>query len=541
MFVGILGGLGMFLLGMAVLTDGLKALAGTALRSLLVRATGGPGRGILAGTLATLVVQSSSATTITTIGLVSAGLLTFPQALGVVLGANIGTTGTGWLVALVGVRFSVEPFALPLVFAGALLRLLTHGRTAGLGAAIAGFGLLFFGLGLLSQSMSGVASRLSPADLPTAEMGAYLGPLILAGAGLLMTTLMQSSSAAIAATIAAVHAGAIDPSQAAALVIGQNIGTAVSSAIAAIGATTPAKRTALAHVLFNVGTGLVGLAAFPLLAWLIHHAERHMEPSILLAAFASLFKIAGVLLVYPFVHAFGRFISRLVRDRGPDLTRHLDQSVQSIPAVAVEAARRSLGDAYRVACARTADALAASPDARIDRDLARVADATDEIERFLSTLPNRPVGKPEQARLLSTLHALDHVSRLVGAARHPAMGAPAPGDDTADRAAETLRAALHLGEAFGAAVASGSPLPPDFTRARELSQQLAQLRRDHRVRTLEAAAHGELAPEEALARTERVRIYDRIAYHAWRASEHLRRSGEPSPHLEPSPQPQPAT
>lgn len=533
MFVGILGGLGMFLLGMAVLTDGLKALAGTALRSLLVRATGGPGRGILAGTLATLVVQSSSATTITTIGLVSAGLLTFPQALGVVLGANIGTTGTGWLVALVGVRFSVEPFALPLVFTGALLRLLTHGRTAGLGAALAGFGLLFFGLGLLSHSMSGVASRLSPADLPTAEMGAYLGPLILAGAGLLMTTLMQSSSAAIAATIAAVHAGAVDPAQAAALVIGQNIGTAVSSAIAAIGATTPAKRTALAHVLFNVGTGLVGLAAFPILAWLIHLAERFTEPAILLAAFASLFKIAGVLFVYPFVHPFGRVISRLVRDRGPDLTRHLDQSVQSIPAVAVEAARRSLGEAYRVACARAADALAASPDGHIDHDLARVADAADEIERFLSTLPHRPVGKPEQSRLLSTLHALDHISRLVGAARHPAMGAPTPGDHAATQAAETLRAVLQLGQTLGAAVASGSPLPPDPTRPRELSQQLARLRRDHRARTLQAAAQGELTPEEALARTERVRIYDRLAYHAWRASEHLRQSDELTPHPPP--------
>lgn len=526
--IGVMGGLGMFLLGMAVLTDGLKALAGRTLRGLLVRATGGPGRGIVAGTAATLVVQSSSATTMTTIGLVSAGLLTFPQALGVVLGANIGTTGTGWLVALVGVRFSVDPFALPLVFVGALLRLLTRGRTAGLGSALAGFGLLLVGLGLLAQSMAGVAAHLSPGDLPGLASGSLSGILLLAGAGMVMTTLMQSSSAAVAATIAAVHAGAIAPEQAAALVIGQNIGTAVSSAVAAVGATTPAKRTALAHVVFNVATGAMVLAAFPLLAGPLARAGRAMDPAILLAAFHTLFNVLGVIIVLPFIRGFAGVVSRLVRQRGPDLTRHLDASVQTVPAVAVEAARRAVADVFLVACTESSAAAGGIADSRRDETLIASAAAAEEIRRFLSTLPQRPASRAEQARLHATLHALDHVSRLVAAARAPAMGPPAGDDPSAHDAASCLRELLAAGSALGAAIASGKPAPADAPRMKDDSTRLADVRRAHRARTMESASHGDLTPEEALTRTESVRILDRVGYHAWRASEHLRASCDES-------------
>ena len=131
--ISILGGVGLFLLGMTVMTEGLKALAGSSLRTVLARAAATPMRGALLGAIATLIVQSSSATTMTTIGLVSAGLLTFPQGLGLVFGANVGTTGTGWLVALIGVRVSLTAAALPMIFVGALVKLLGRGRSPGLG------------------------------------------------------------------------------------------------------------------------------------------------------------------------------------------------------------------------------------------------------------------------------------------------------------------------------------------------------------------------------------------------------------------------
>src|SRR6201999_3221955 len=136
--IAILGGVGLFLLGMTVMTDGLKALAGSALRTVLGKAAATPLSGALWGAVITLLVQSSSAVTMTTIGLVNAGLLTFPQGLGLVFGANVGTTGTGWLVALIGLRVSLSSYALPLIFAGALTKLLASRWIAAAGAALAG-------------------------------------------------------------------------------------------------------------------------------------------------------------------------------------------------------------------------------------------------------------------------------------------------------------------------------------------------------------------------------------------------------------------
>src|SRR6185369_5067850 len=214
--ISILGGVGLFLLGMTVMTEGLKALAGSSLRTVLARAAATPMRGALWGAIATLIVQSSSATTMTTIGLVSAGLLTFPQGLGLVFGANVGTTGTGWLVALIGVRVSLTAAALPMIFVGALVKLLGGGRIAAAGGALAGFALVLYGLTTLQQGMGGLAESLHPSDLP-AVLGmpgigwasGLIGLLSLILAGLAMTAVMQSSTAAIAVTISAFFAGAV--------------------------------------------------------------------------------------------------------------------------------------------------------------------------------------------------------------------------------------------------------------------------------------------------------------------------------------------
>src|SRR5262249_35532846 len=214
--ISALGGVGLFLLGMTVMTEGLKALAGSALRTVLGKAAATPLLGSFWGAIVTLLVQSSSATTMTTIGLVSAGLLTFQQGLSLVFGANVGTTGTGWLVGLIGVRVSLTAAALPMIFVGALTRLLARGRIAGMGAALAGFGLVLFGLTTLQQGMGGLAEQLHPADLPAVLAGpdarwwsGMAGVLLLVVVGLVMTALMQSSTAAVAVTLSAYFAGAI--------------------------------------------------------------------------------------------------------------------------------------------------------------------------------------------------------------------------------------------------------------------------------------------------------------------------------------------
>ncbi len=230
--ITVLGGVGLFLLGMAIMIEGLKGLAGSSLRAVLGKAAATPLSDAFWGAMVTLLVQSSSATTMTTIGLVSAGLLTFPQGLGLVFGANVVTTGTRWLVALIGVRVSLSSYALPMIFVGALVKLLGPGRLAAADASLAGFALVLYGLTTLQQGMGGLAERLHPSDLP-AVLGAsgvpflpgLIGLLSLVIVALIMTTVMQSSTAAIAVTLSAFYAGALGLEQGCALIIGQNIRT----------------------------------------------------------------------------------------------------------------------------------------------------------------------------------------------------------------------------------------------------------------------------------------------------------------------------
>ncbi len=164
--IAIIGGVGLFLLGMTVMTAGLKGLAGSALRTVLGKAAATPLSGAIWGALITLFVQSSSAVTMTTIGLVSTGLLTFRQGLGLVFGANVGTTGTGWLVALIGVRVSLSTYALPMIFVGALAKLLAGGRVAAAGGALAGFALVLYGLTTLQQGMGALRRASIPPICP---------------------------------------------------------------------------------------------------------------------------------------------------------------------------------------------------------------------------------------------------------------------------------------------------------------------------------------------------------------------------------------
>lgn len=549
MTISILGGLGLFLLGMAVMTDGLRALAGTALRTMLSSAAATPARGTLWGMVATLIIQSSSATTMTTIGLVSAGLLTFPQALGVVFGANLGTTGTGWLVSLLGVKVSLTPAAMPLIFAGALLRLLGRGRWAGAGGAIAGFALLLLGLTVLQEGMAGLAERIKPEDLPAVSgngfFGGAAGVLVLVLAGIVMTTVMQSSTAAVAATISALHAGAISADQAAALVIGQNIGTAVSSALAALGATTPAKRTALAHVLFNVITAAVVLAAFPLLAPLIARAAERMDATILLAGFHTGYNVLGVAMLLPLVGPFSRLVERLLPQRGPDLTRFLDRSALDVPEVAVEAARRTTACALREVCGAVAATLEGGGGegggngaraAEVTAATGRAAEALAQTRAFLSELRGTPASEHERSRLASVLHALDHAARLVENAMDDGWRRTFPqSDDAASErravalCAEALRLAERLAEHVGAprgsderaADATPAEAATDLDALAARAAELADLRRQQRATTLAAAGMGEVSAEEAIARVEAVRLLDRLAYHAWRSAAHL--------------------
>src|SRR5262245_52710388 len=433
-----LGGVGLFLLGMTVMTDGLKAMAGSALRTALSKAAATPLSGAFWGAFVTLLVQSSSATTMTTIGLVGAGLLTFAQGLGLVFGANIGTTGTGWLIALIGVRVSLTAAALPMIFVGALIKLLARGRVSAAGGALAGFALVLFGLTTLQQGMGGVAERMHPADLP-AVYGAgvswwssVVGVLALTAAGLAMTAVMQSSTAAIAVTLSAHFAGAVALDQACALIIGQNIGTATSSALAAIGASSTAKRLALAYILFKVIAAAIALVLFPVTVPPLVRASATINGVTLLAAYHTAFNVVGVAVLLPIIDRFTRFVERILPERGSPLTRGLDRAALETPLAAEEAVRRTVARSLGTMCGPIGDALTAGKGAV---SVTEAGDALRQAGEFISEVSGPPTSEQEQERLTRTLHALDHAARLAEVVGEKGGLASAPGGSEDVRAA----------------------------------------------------------------------------------------------------------
>jgi phosphate:Na+ symporter len=511
----LLGGFGLFLLGMVLLTDGLKEAAGEALRGLLVRFTGGRMRALLSGFAITALLQSSTATVLMTIGFVSAGLIALPAAIAVVFGASVGTTSTGWIVAWLGLKLSVGSLAMPLVAAGAVLRLLARGRTAAIGLSLAGFGLIFMGIDLLRVGMEGVATRIDPASFPG---GTVASRFLLMAIGIAMTVVMQSSSAAVAATLTALHSGAIGLEQAAALVIGQNIGTSVTAAIASVGASVSARRTAAAHILFNTTAGLIAFVLVPHLLRLeagLWPGDGTPDPALLIAAFHTTFNVLGLVVLLPFFDPFTRLVARIAPDRGPDFTRHLDPTVARVPAVAAEAARRSVMDIAAALIGELDRMLGdtARPVA-LGTLLERADSGLDEVRRFLGR-----TASPDAEQIghhLSVLHAMEHLERLIERLRDwPEPNAIGLDFRTAAAAALPVlaRAESWLNEP--------ADDPADVVeQCRALSKQVAMQRRAQRENDLRAAATGRLDADLTLGRLDAMRWLDTTIYHVWRALHH---------------------
>lgn len=522
----LVGGIGLFLMGMVLMTDGLKAFAGDSLRRALMRFTGTPWKAFGSGALVTTLVQSSSATTVTVIGFVSAGLITFPQAVGVVMGASLGTTSTGWIVAGLGLKVSVGFYALPLVGIGAFLRILGRGRWRSLGLALAGFGLIFIGIETLQDAMAGLSGVFNLAAIPSAGFFGHLLAMIL---GIVLTVVMQSSSAAVATTLTALHAEAINFDQAASLVIGAAVGTTVTGALAAIGGTVPAKRTALAHVLFNLATGLIAVVLLPALLWVIGWAQAHagLDPGAMsLAAFHTTFITVGVLLFLPFAPRFAGAIERILPHKGSALTRHLDSSLYEAPGVALEATRRALATAAAELFRRLRATLGDPRRAPDEKGIDELGRALDQIQQFFARIPSAGEGEPVSQARIAQMHAIEHLVRLHHRLNPPASLRHVFGDERLRPALGLSREILSLGEAG----LGGEPTGDWLATLGEKAGELAELRRKDRPAILEQTAGGASSPIEALELLDAIRWLDVTGYHTRRICIHL--GGEEEQELE---------
>lgn len=508
-----LGGVGLFLVGMTVLTDGLRALAGGGLRRTLARMTRSPASGALAGVVSTTMLQSSSATTVTTVGFVGSGLLTFPQAIGIVLGANIGSTVTGWLVALIGFRLDVGLLVLPLLLLGALLKLFGRGSLRNVGWALAGFSVLFLGVDALKDGLAAFEGVVTPGDFPD---DTFWGRAQLVGIGFAITLVTQSSGAGVATALAAMAAGTISLAQGAALVIGMDVGTTATAVLAALGGSTAMRRTAAAHVVYNVMTAAMAFALLTPFAALGPRIVAALgDEQLALVAFHTTFNIIGVLAILPFVRPFSRLVERLVPEPSAAHAVRLDPKLLSEPAAALDVAGANARDLYRQLAGSVA-ALLAPRGAEPARSVADVEAGIAALGDYLSRLAPDD-GDPEvHRRNLALRHALDHLARAAHRASQRER-------IDALRGSPRLRRLSGLLRAMAAEVRDGADDSRMASRFNRLRRMLRHQRTSFRERTIEAAAAGAIDAETTLLRLEAVRWLHRVTYHFWRISHHLAR------------------
>lgn len=323
-FFQIVGSLGLFLFGIKLLSEGLQKSAGDKMKAILKLMTKNRFVSIMTGLLITVIIQSSSATTVMVVSFVNAGLMGLTQAIGVILGANIGTTFTGWLVALLGFTMDITSLALVSIAFAAPMMFSKKTATRDAADVLLGFGVLFLGLNFLSHAMPDMTGNIEVlAFLSNFNSDTLWMNMLCILLGTLVTIIIQSSSAAMAIILTMAFNGWIGVTASAALILGSNIGTTITAYLAAIGTSTTAKRAAWAHILFNVVGSIIALIFFhPLLSlvnmltpgdiYSFEGATLSTQLPLFLAMFHSVFNILNTILFFPFVRQYARFIERIV-------------------------------------------------------------------------------------------------------------------------------------------------------------------------------------------------------------------------------------
>lgn len=320
-----IGGIGIFLLGIKFMGDGLQRSAGDRLRDILDRFTSNPFLGVLAGIVVTLLIQSSSGTTVLTVGLVSAGFMTLRQAIGVIMGANIGTTATAFIIGI-----DIGEYALPILAVGSfLIFFFSNQKVTAIGQALFGFGALFFGLELMSSGMSPLRTLDSFHEL-TVSMSET--PILGVVIGTVFTMVVQSSTATIGILQGLMSEGAIKLDAAIPVLLGDNLGTTITAIIASLGASIAAKRAALTHVVFNIiGVVIFMILLSPFISFVTYLQEQlSLNPSMTIAVAHGSYNIMNTVIQFPFIGALAWIVTKLIP--GEDMVieykpQHLDPIV----------------------------------------------------------------------------------------------------------------------------------------------------------------------------------------------------------------------
>jgi phosphate:Na+ symporter len=433
---GLLGGLGLFLFGMKIMSDGLQKIAGGRMRQILAAMTNNRIVGTFVGIAVTAIIQSSSATTVMVVGFVNAGLMSLVQAIGVIMGANIGTTVTAQLIA-----FKIATYALPAIGVGAGLKLFSKSRKyVYCGEIILGFGFLFFGLSIMKQAFDPLKSSEDFRQL-FLLVGDYklIGVLI----GALVTVMVQSSSATIGITLALATSGLISFEASVALILGENIGTTITTNLAAIGTNLAAKRTAFAHFLFNAIGTLYMLMLMPLYMKFISSITPGDADFVILtqaqaesfsamigdkpfiarhiANTHTMFNIINVLVFLPFVGLLAKLSTLIIRgedDLNTIQMKFIDSRVLNTPPIAIGQARRETIRMAHIALEmvdRTNQFLKGG-DIKLIRELEKREAMVDLLQReitdFVVQLSQRSISTQTSESIVSLMHMVNDLERI---------------------------------------------------------------------------------------------------------------------------------
>ncbi|WP_315116277.1 Na/Pi cotransporter family protein [uncultured Clostridium sp.] len=413
MLIGLFGGLGLFLYGMKLMGDGLENAAGDRLKVFFEKVVSNPFKGILIGAIVTAIIQSSSATTVMVIGFVNAGLMNLYQATGVIMGANIGTTVTGQLVAL-----NLTAVAPVFVGVGALVVLFSKGdKRREIGNIILGFGILFIGMQSMSSSMAPLAKSEGFTSLiATLSYNPILGVLV----GLVLTAVVQSSSATIAILITLANTGLMPLEVALPVLFGDNIGTCATALLSSIGTNKNAKKAALIHMIFNVTGTIVFLFMLRPVTYLMHLITPGNAGKQIANAH-TFFNIANVIIQAPFIKYLVGIVNKIIpndiEEENPTML-YLDDRLLETPVIAVGQCNKEIvrmGQKAREILVLAVESLETG-DEELIKKVAEGEDLVDlleeEITKFLVKLSNTELSKQQVDNVTSMFHVVKDIERI---------------------------------------------------------------------------------------------------------------------------------
>ncbi len=423
--LGLLGGLALFLYGMSLMSDGLERRAGNQLKTILYKLSSSPMRGLILGLVVTAVIQSSSATTVMVVGFVNSGLMKLAQSVGIIIGANIGTAATSWILSLAGIESSVWYIQLfkPSTFTPvvALIGIMMHmmgkkAKTKDTGTIFLGFAVLMFGMEMMSDSVDPITELPGFQSVLTAFSNPILGVIV----GTVFTAIVQSSSASVGVLQALSVSGAISYSASIPIIMGQNIGTCVTAMISSAGASTDARRASMIHLLFNVLGMLVWLSLFYLINAFVNFAflETAINP-FGIAIVHSIFKLLTTALLMPFHKQLVSLATLLVPDKGKDANKELlDERLFVTPPIALARARSVTNTMAEVASTaiNNAISLISSYDEKIVQSVENDEDRGDKFEDMLGTylvkLAEQSLSSEDSHEQSKLLHMIGDFERI---------------------------------------------------------------------------------------------------------------------------------